>query len=86
MNYEKYINHLPYPTNRKDPDYPKLKEEWNKEMSRTMTLFRSDILDDLGLTDHSKANKLFEMAWDRGHSDGLRAVYEWAERLSRLLK
>lgn len=47
--------------------------------------FKVDLADELGLTGHPKFDKLFEIAWDRGHSDGYQEVYYEAEKLAELL-
>ena len=43
------------------------------------------LLEDLGLADHPKAERLFSMAWEDGHSEGYHAVYSRAEDLSELM-
>jgi hypothetical protein len=48
--------------------------------------FQRDVLSQLGLSDHPKADLLFTMAYQRGHSDGHRAVYSEAEDLAELLR
>lgn len=85
MNFDTYINQVPYPTRElKAVDY-NVQVKWRNEQHRLHALFRKDLLEDLGITNHPKADKLFEMAWDNGHSEGLQAVYDWAVELSELL-
>ena len=47
--------------------------------------FRADLLESLGIQNHPKANKLYDMAWDDGHSEGYHRVAEVAETLAELL-
>jgi hypothetical protein len=50
-----------------------------------LELFKTDLAEYLGLTDHNKFDKLFDMAWERRHSDGYCAIAEEAEELAELL-
>lgn len=62
--------------------------ERNKYNENTMKLyqqFKDDLADELGLTNHPKWDKLFEIAWEEGHGDGYEDVYYYAEKLSELL-
>ena len=47
--------------------------------------FKTELLKDLGIADHPKAERLFTMAWEDGHSEGYEAVYSRAEDLSELM-
>jgi hypothetical protein len=48
--------------------------------------FKSDILKLYGLTDHPKADAIFNMAWEEGHSAGLATVDIWVAKLMDLVK
>ena len=52
------------------------------------SIFKKDLLEELGLTDHEKSDVLFDMAWDGCNDDdgGFREVTEDAYALSKLLK
>jgi hypothetical protein len=50
-----------------------------------MNQFKKDLLDELGITGHPKADKLYDFAWEHGHSDGYASVYSWAEELVDLI-
>lgn len=58
---------------------------FHQEERRLKELFKKDLLEELGLTGHSKAQLLWEMAWDHGHADGLLDVVYWAEEFAKLL-
>lgn len=63
----------------------KMKEYRRGDMD-AKDLFRVDLLDDLGVPlDHPKAEKLFSLAWEKGHSDGYNDVYGEACELVELL-
>jgi hypothetical protein len=47
--------------------------------------FKAELLQELGLDKHPKAEKLFEMAWDDGHSNGFLEVAICAAKLAELL-
>ena len=48
--------------------------------------FKTDLIDELGIKYHTKAECLFQMAWDRCHSEGYEAVYNEADTLAALLR
>lgn len=37
--------------------------------------FKADLLEEAGITDHPKADMLFNKAWEQGHSSGYSEVY-----------
>ena len=47
--------------------------------------FKTELLKDLGIADHPKAERLFTMAWEDGQSEGYEAVYSRAEDRSELM-
>jgi len=50
--------------------------------------FKNDALEELNLSKHPKADKLFEIAWKEGRACGycgFNGVFEWMEKLSELL-
>jgi len=49
-------------------------------------VFEKDVIDALGLTDHPKAELLFEISWEYGHSAGYHEVYSYAQDMAPLLK
>lgn len=48
--------------------------------------FKINLLDFVGLLGHPKAEKAFQIAWDRGHSAGLNEVLLELEELADLIK
>lgn len=49
------------------------------EFDNNLEAFKVALLDELGLTGHPKAEKVFSRAWERGHSSGdLGEVYSYA--------
>lgn len=60
-------------------------EAYRVEDGRLNDLFKQDILDLLNIADHPKADKLFYMAWEDCHSEGLQAVAFKCEELAELL-
>jgi len=48
--------------------------------------FQKDCLEDLGLTNHPKAGRLFEIAWDYGHASGYHEVWSYIKELADLLR
>jgi len=71
--------------NAKIEQYKELKKQYNEQTDRLEELFKADALEECGLTGHTKADKAYSMAWERGHSDGLMHVYYELEELAELL-
>ena len=63
----------------------KLVDEYHSANGRVNQSFEAEILAALGIADHPKASKLWEMAYERGHSGGYYEVAQEAERLAELL-
>ena len=89
MEFEKYKNMMAYP---KLSDYTTKEEyknathEYRKENGRLFEEFKKDLFADLDITDNPKAEKLFSIAWEKGHSSGYREVYNEALDLVDLIK
>lgn len=54
-----------------------------REEQRLVALFKDDLEKAHGVAGHPKADKLFEMAWSDGHSEGVQQV---ANRYSELVE
>jgi hypothetical protein len=57
-------------------DYHAAREAYSVENGQIYAQFKADVLAELGLTDHPKAEKLFSMAWGCGHSEGYDSAAE----------
>ena len=87
INAGKYRNDKPYPLhNMVRPEARKQFAAYRKEEERLYGLFRADLLAELGITEHPKADTLFRIAWDRGHSSGFSEVANEAVALVELLR
>ena len=67
---------------RYDFDYQKYRDAEKERHER----FKKDALEEVGLLDHPKADKIYHFAWEHGHSCGLYEVYYWLEELSELFE
>ena len=67
------------------PIYREKRKAYSVETYRLHQLFKQDALKELGLSKHKKADKLFEVAWEEGHSNGLNEVWIYMETFSELL-
>ena len=82
-----YKNPNPYPADIKDPKARKVKLilYYQKE-AECKEMFKKDALEDLGLSNHPKADKLFDIAWERGHASGYQSVWSVMIDLAPLLQ
>jgi hypothetical protein len=79
---DKYRNNLPYATHKA---FPKEAEEYRKEDARIYAQFKADLFAQDGVSG-PKAEKCFELAWDRGHAGGyMEVLNEWND-LVELIK
>lgn len=60
---------------------------YNLDVARLNAMFRDAVSEDIGLKkDHPKYDKIWEMAWDRGHANGLVEVYNEMIELYELIE
>lgn len=59
---------------------------WYEAKDAMRDKFKQDLLIELGIANHPKADKVFEMAWDDRHDEGHEAVYEYASDLADLIR
>jgi len=63
----------------------KMVDEYHSANGKVNQSFQAEILATLGIANHPKASKLWEMAYERGHSGGYYEIAQEAERLAELL-
>lgn len=66
-------------------EFRKLRSAWSTETSRIEDEFKKELLKFLEVADHPKADKLWQLAWEQGHSDGFNEVAMHAEELAELI-
>lgn len=59
---------------------------YTDEACKRQNAFRQDLLEELGVTDHPKADLLISKAWELGHSSGYSEVVNWAYDLVDFLR
>lgn len=65
-------------------EYQKKQDEYREESFRIKELFKKDALEDSGLSEHPNRNKIFNYAWEKGHSSGYSEVYYELMNLAEL--
>lgn len=58
---------------------------WHKAEADAVNAFKKDVLEEYGLAGHPKADKVYALAWQEGHSAGLMEVAGWVQKLSELV-
>lgn len=61
-----------------EKEYAEYQEKLKAYKAHTFELedqFKRDALDDVGLLNHPKADKIYAKAWEDGHASGLNSVY-----------
>lgn len=85
-----YLNKLPFPQRPHPPvsvdDYKKALLEYRNESSRLVEEFKADALAEVGLTGHPKADKVYFLAREHGHSAGLHEVMNYLVDFADLVK
>jgi hypothetical protein len=81
-----YDTKLPYPKDPEDTADPEEREAFFKDRDRLDAEFKSDVLSELQIVGHPKADDLFELAEDLAEDHGLGYVYYLASELSSLIK
>lgn len=78
-----YKTKLPYAPRSKDL------KVWEAHMADSRRLneeFKRDALEEVGLTDHPKAEKAWSFAWEEGRSAGRSEVFGYLDRIAEVLK
>jgi hypothetical protein len=84
MNFDSYNNKLRYPMGSALV-VKETKIAYRVETTRLREKFKNDLFDDLGISDHPKRERLFELAQERGDGNGLEYVYNAALDLLDLI-
>lgn len=66
-------------------EFKKELQSWYEAKDALHAQFKQDLLKTLDIANHEKADKLFDMAWEERHDEGLEAVYEYAYKLAEFI-
>ena len=55
--------------------YKARRKEYSDESAKLYQEFQNDLFENFNVTDNPKRFKCFELAWEKGHSNGLEEVY-----------
>ncbi len=88
MDFNKYKNKLKQPdfkvfcTESNDAEW----EAYHNERLKNHKSFKNDLFEEFRVCNNPKRHKCFSLAWDIGHSNGLREVANWFSELVELIK
>lgn len=71
--------------NDKDAFY-QAKKEYRQKQNELDKQFEEDLYLELGIVNHPKRELLFQIAWDNSRSEGLSAVFYFADELVELMR
>jgi hypothetical protein len=60
--------------NKRLEEFKQMRAEYRKQCYEVDAQFKKDLLEHYGITDHPRADRAFEIAWEYGHSDGYESV------------
>lgn len=66
--------------------YRKAADAWRKADAEANGRFRQDVLREAGMEGHPKADKVYALAWEEGHSAGYSEIAIWVWKLAELVK
>lgn len=81
-----YADKLEQYQNIEIPNHEIIIKKYHEEKARLMEQLKHDILEDIGILNHHKADILYNMAWERQHDNGFYSVYLEACELAELLQ
>jgi hypothetical protein len=58
-----------------DEAYKAHRKQYDEEKFNLYAQFQNDLFENFNVTDNPKRSKCFELAWEKGHSNGLEEVY-----------
>ncbi len=67
-------------------DYQEALAIYREALRKLDERFKQDVLCENGLAGHPKAEKVWDLAWEEGHSSGYSEVANRVERLTELVK
>lgn len=80
-----YENKLGPANARNSEESHRQRMAWRAEESRLLDLLRADLEEEFYMATHNKRQKLWDKAWEHGHSDGFAQVYYHYEDLHELI-
>ena len=85
--FGKYNNLKPFPQQGIEPDlYRKMKKEWHEEELNIRKKLKDDLFSEYNVQDNPYKDKVWELAWEHAHSDGLDEVVIYFEEYVKLIK
>ena len=66
--------------------YKARRKEYSDESAKLYQEFQNDLFENFNVTDNPKRFKCFELAWEKGHSNGLEEVYNEFYDLVELIR
>lgn len=71
---------------KNEAEIKKAREAYRRDVNRLEhEVFRADLEAEYGTADHPKAQKLWDKAWEHGHSGGLNNVLYWYDEFYELI-
>lgn len=77
LTYEKVVD---------EAAYKQMQKEYHEEESRCYNQFKQDLFKEYNVTNNPKAEKCFNIAWERGHSSGYESVANEFDELVELIQ
>ena len=74
---------VPYFSRKKNPKGASL---WQGQAKDGVERFKHAALDELGLSNHPKADKFWNLCWNHWHANGLSEVWSYMQEFAALLK
>lgn len=69
-----------------EDEYKAHQKEYRKEEQKLHEEFVNDLFENFNVTDNPKRQKAFDLAWEKGHSNGLEEVYNEFYDLVELIR
>jgi len=69
-----------------DDAYKAHRKEYDDESTKLHEEFVNDLFEEFGVSDNPKRYKAFDLAWEKGHANGLGEVYNEFDDLVELIK
>lgn len=68
-----------------EEEYRQAQKDYRQGEHEARNRFKEDLFKDLEIADHPKREKIWDKAWEEGHSTGLHDVYHEAEEIVELI-
>ena len=86
--FDIHINRLYHPMSNISDNWSKkhqIEKQYHQDKANLMKQFEEALFKKYNLTEHPHKHKIYDLAYEHGHSEGLQKIEEWVDTLTSIL-